>query len=347
MVVLGIETSCDDTCAAVVDHGRVRSSVVSSQHRFHSPYGGVVPEVAARQHSRYVVGVARAALAEAGVSWGELEGIAVTVAPGLIGALVVGVAFAKGLVLSLGIPLVGVNHLLAHLQTAFLATDFQVEPHVGLLVSGGHTALFMVRAPGEASLMGSTLDDAAGEALDKAAHLLGLGYPGGPALEAAARGGDPHRFPFPRPLLRRGLDFSFSGLKTALAVHVAKHGLPSSAQEMADLAASYQEAVVETLVHKAMEAVASSGVTTLSVTGGVAANQRLRDALSAACAPLGIRLVIPPRPLCTDNAAMVASLGECLLERGVREGLDVDASADVLMGTWGAEDCRVISRGGT
>ncbi|MCU0612737.1 MAG: tRNA (adenosine(37)-N6)-threonylcarbamoyltransferase complex transferase subunit TsaD [Candidatus Eisenbacteria bacterium] len=345
-MLLGIETSCDDTCAAVVREGTILSSVVSSQHDFHLSYGGVVPEVAARQHSRLIVHVTEAALSRAGAAWPDLDGVAVTVAPGLIGALLVGVAAAKGVCMSLSIPLVPVNHLLAHLHTAFLAFPDVEVPHVGLLVSGGHTVLFLVEAPGEALVMGSTLDDAAGEALDKAAHLLRLGYPGGPALDRIAAGGDPSAVAFPRPMAdRKGLDFSFSGLKTALALHVQRHGHPPTDQATADLAASYLEAVVDVLVAKTTRAAALAGAKTVTMVGGVAANRRLRDAMSAACRTDGLRLCIPPSELCTDNAAMVAALGEVSLG-GDGADLSVDACAVIRMARWNGPgaDGFVISR---
>lgn len=338
MRVLGIETSCDDTCGAVVCDGVIASSVVSSQHAFHAAYGGVVPEIAARQHSRLLIPVIGEALREAGVTWDDLNAVAVTTAPGLIGALLVGVAAAKGICMARGLPLIPVNHLTAHLYTVCVAFPRIDLPHVGLLVSGGHTALFLVTAPGEAVVMGATLDDAAGEAIDKAAHLLGLGYPGGPALDAVAAAGNAAAVPFPRPVAdRRGFDFSFSGLKTALAVHLRTHGHPRDAAGIADLAASYLEAVVEVLVGKTVTAAAAAGVTTVAVVGGVAANRRLRQSMADACRARGLRVCIPPVELCTDNGAMVAALGEIGLRRGAVADLAVEAAASVTMTRWSGE----------
>ncbi len=335
MRVLGIETSCDDTCAAVVEGGRILSSVVSSQHDFHHAYGGVVPEIAARHHSRLITPVISHALARADTTWDELGALAVTTCPGLIGALVVGVAVAKGISLAQGIPIVPVNHLMAHVHTTFLAAPDVEVPHVCLLVSGGHTLLFLVTGPRHAAVMGTTLDDAAGEALDKAAHLLGLGYPGGPAIDAAAAEGDPAAVRFPRPVAdRHGLDFSFSGLKTALAVHLRRHGAPRTTQETSDLSASYLEAVVDVLVHKTLLAVELAGVRTVALTGGVAANRRLRERMAQECRARDLRVVIPPRELCTDNAAMVAALGEEMFEEGADRGMACDASATVSMPRW-------------
>lgn len=344
MRILGIETSCDDTCGAVVCDGAVLSSVVSSQHEFHLAYGGVVPEIAARQHSRLIVPVLEEALRRSGSEWSDLHGVAVTVAPGLIGALLVGVAAAKGIALSLEIPLIPVNHLVAHVETAFLSHPELPVPHVSLLVSGGHTVLFFVGGRGEALVMGSTLDDAAGEALDKAAHLLGLGYPGGPALDACAATGNPSAIPFPRPRARSGdFDFSFSGLKTALAVHVQRQGLPTSAEETADLAASYLEAVVDVLVHKTIQAAAVAGVRAVTVVGGVAANRRLRQAMRAGCEEHGLSLFIPAIGLCTDNAAMVAAVGENAARDGRAGTLQLDASASVPMRRWAESGRGTVS----
>jgi N6-L-threonylcarbamoyladenine synthase len=240
-----------------------------------------------------------------------------------------------------------VNHLLAHLHTVLLCAPEVEVPYVTLLVSGGHTILFLITAPGDAQVMGATLDDAAGEALDKAAHLLDLGYPGGPALDAIAAAGDPTAIAFPRPVAgRRGLDFSFSGLKTALAVHLQKHGDPSPGQATADLAASYLEAVVDVLVRKTVLAAQRAGVATVAVVGGVAANRRLREAMQQRCYSLDLRLIIPPLTLCTDNAAMVAALGELELRRGRVGTLQLDASASVEMPWWpeaGRDSC-VIAR---
>ncbi|MBN1422988.1 tRNA (adenosine(37)-N6)-threonylcarbamoyltransferase complex transferase subunit TsaD [Candidatus Fermentibacteria bacterium] len=349
MKVLGIETSCDDTCGAVVCDGAVASSVVSSQHAFHAAYGGVVPEIAARQHSRLLIPVIGEAMDRAGVTWGDLDAVAVTTSPGLIGALLVGVAAAKGICMARSLPLVPVNHLSAHLHTVFVAFPEVEVPHVTLLASGGHTLLCRVTAPGEAQVMGSTLDDAAGEAIDKAAHLLGLGYPGGPALDGVASRGNPAAVAFPRPIAdRKGFDFSFSGLKTALAVYVRTHGSPADAGATSDLAASYLEAVVDVLVGKTITAAFAAGVSTVAMVGGVAANRRLRQAMAEACGGRGLRLIIPPPELCTDNGVMVAALGEVDLRRGAVADLAVEASAVASMPRWKGADAKplVLSRMG-
>ncbi len=319
----------------VADEKNVLSSIVSSQHDFHRPYGGVVPEVAARQHIRLIGPIIQEALDDAKVSLSQISGVAVTTEPGLIGSLLVGVSTAKGLCLGCGLPLVAVNHLLAHLQSVFMSFEDVPLPHVNLLVSGGHTILFLVNAPGEASVLGSTLDDAAGEAVDKAANLLGLGYPGGPAMDSLADEGDPSAFRFPRPMARRkGYDFSFSGLKTALAVYLQKYGPPESAQHVKDIAASYLEAVVDVLVQKTLHAAHATGVDAVGVTGGVAANRRLRHRMSDACGNAGLALLIPKASYCTDNAAMVASLGAIYLDAGRNDGLHIDARASSRLPRW-------------
>lgn len=334
--ILGLETSCDDTCAAVVRDGiHVLSSIVSSQHEFHRPYGGVVPEVAARQHTRFISPVIEEAMETSGISWNTLSGIAVTTEPGLIGSLLVGVGAAKGISFGQGLPLLPVNHLHAHVQSVFVVQPHALTPYVCLVVSGGHTLLLFVTGPGEARVMGSTLDDAAGEAIDKGAHLLGLGYPGGPELDQLAGKGDSEAIIFPRPLAKRpGIDFSFSGLKTALAVYLRKHGQPKKHQELSDLCASYLEAIVDVLVKKTVAAALTAQVRTVGVTGGVAANSRLRTAIQQACASEGLHVIMPPPKLCTDNAAMVASLGYALLMRNHLGTISVDARATTRLPKW-------------
>jgi N6-L-threonylcarbamoyladenine synthase len=340
MRVLGIETSCDETAAAVVDDARrVCASVIASQMQAHAGYGGVVPELAAREHLRAIDAVVDAALGEAGTDLADLDGVAVTVAPGLVPALLVGVSYAKGLALARGLPLVGVNHILAHVYGAFLdepasLADPGLFPLLALAVSGGHTLLLLVAADGGTQVVGRTLDDAAGEALDKAARVLRLGYPGGPIIDRLARTGDANAFPFPRGLLPRPghpvpaehrFDFSFSGLKTALLYQVRER--PPTERDLPDLAASYQAAVVDVLVQKSLAAARAFGAATLVVAGGVACNSRLRTELTAATAAAGCALRIAPPRYCTDNAAMIAGLGSCLLAQGRRDGPGLGVSA--------------------
>ncbi|ABK43261.1 O-sialoglycoprotein endopeptidase [Magnetococcus marinus MC-1] len=326
--VLGIESSCDETAAAVVEgaeHGHphgvvVRSNVVWSQLEVHALYGGVVPELASRAHIRHIQPVIEQALAEAGVRPQQLDAIAVTVAPGLVGALLVGVAAAQGLAVALDKPLVPVHHMEGHLMSPFLmagvvpAMEF---PFVALLVSGGHTLLLHARDFGDYQLLGQTRDDAVGEAFDKGARMLGLGYPGGPEVAALAQSGDRQAVAFPRVLLDRSqFDFSFSGLKTALRTHLLKFPPESGGPSLADVAASYQEAIVDTLVIKSLSACRHVGVSRLVIAGGVGANRRLREKLAKQALKQGVQLYAPPIHLCTDNGAMIASAGVCRLARG-------------------------------
>jgi N6-L-threonylcarbamoyladenine synthase len=328
MLVLGVETSCDETAAAVVEDGRrVRADVVASQILVHAEFGGVVPEVASRQHVATIAPVLRRAVADAGITFEDLDGIAVTCGPGLVGALLVGVETAKALAYALGKPLVGVNHLAGHLAAVFLEDPSLPEPppypHLALLVSGGHTALIRVDGPGQTRLLGSTRDDAAGEAFDKVGKLLGLGYPGGVVIDKLSATGNPKAHALPRALPGRDdVDFSFSGLKTAVRELVAEIGLPQG-QAMNDLAASFQAAVVDVLVRKSRRALVREGLGHLIVCGGVAANRGLRAGLAAAAAEDGFRLYIPPPKRCTDNASMIAAAGTQLLQRGVRAPLDL------------------------
>ncbi len=305
-MILGIETSCDETAAAVVMGGNdVVSSVVSSQIELHATFGGVVPEIASRAHLELLNPVIARAMVEAGVDEQRIDAVACTVGPGLIGALLVGVSAAKALALAWDVPFVGVNHLEAHLYAALLDDPTMELPVVVHLVSGGHTMLVEMRELGRYRLLGQTIDDAAGEAFDKIARFLGLGYPGGPAIERAALDGDPKAIDFPRAMLHEGLDFSFSGLKTSVLNHVRKH--PDVAT--ADVAASVQAAVVDVLVAKARRAAAEVGARGLALGGGVAANSVLREALLDACAQDGLHGYLPSRAMCTDNAAMVAAAG--------------------------------------
>ena len=308
-MILAIETSCDDTCAAVVEpDGRAALSNVVHTQTEHARYGGVVPEVASRAHLERLDGVVERSLSEAGVSLDDVGSVAVTVRPGLIGALLVGVAAAKGLAFSRGLPLVPVNHLEGHVAAAYLADPGLEPPFVALIASGGHTALYHVGDDRGMRLLGETLDDAAGEALDKGARMLGLGFPGGPAISRAARDGDPGRYDFPFALKQRdNLDFSFSGLKTSLLYKLKGMDAERVRGEIPHLAAGYEAAVVEALSRKLLRAADLHEASSLVVAGGVAANAPLRGTLERECARLGTRLVIPPPELCTDNAAMIGA----------------------------------------
>lgn len=321
MIVLGIESSCDETAAALVrEDGTVVADVVRSQIDLHAAYGGVVPELAARAHLSAIGVVIEHALAALPGGIRDVDAIAVTAGPGLAGALLVGISAAKALAWASGKPIVGVSHLDAHLYAVQLRRDesaTQVDyPFIALLVSGGHTALYRVDAPGEITLLGQTRDDAAGEAFDKAAKLLGLGYPGGPLVDRLAARGRDDAVVFPPPMRGRGeIEFSFAGLKTSLARHVEKHGLPADDAALADVCASYQRVLVEALVEKSLAACREEGVARLVLTGGVAANRGLRDLAARRCAAEGIALAIPPFASCTDNAAMVAYAGVLELTR--------------------------------
>ncbi len=321
MNVLGIETSCDETAAAVVADGRrVLSDVLFSQVAQHRPFGGVVPELASRSHTEVLPGIVRRAVGESGVGWAGIDAVAATHGPGLASSLLVGVVAAKALGLALRRPLLAVHHLEAHLYSVYLADPppARDEPLLALVVSGGHTCLLALEPGAGYRLLGQTLDDAAGEALDKGANLLGLGYPGGPAIERAAEGGDPGFVAFPRgqapaglpgaaPSLERDLCFSFSGLKTALRYYLKDHPDPSARGTLAHVAASYQEAVVEALVERLRRAAERTGADRIACAGGVARNRRLRGRLEETARALGARLHLAPPAFCTDNAAMVAA----------------------------------------
>ena len=324
--VLGIETSCDETAAAVVLDGvDIASSVVSSQVDLHSLYGGVVPEVASRAHLDLLVPLVSSALSKAGVDGRSLSAVAVTSGPGLAGALMVGVATAKALTVAWGVPFVAVNHLEAHLFAAGLDGAEVPMPIVTVLASGGHTMLVVIEAPGRYRLLGQTLDDAAGEAFDKVARFLGLGYPGGPVVDRLAENGDPQAVDFPRPLLHQGWDFSFSGLKSA----VLRHTRLNPETPTADVAASFQEAVVDVLVTKALRAVRETDAAGICLAGGVAANSALRRRTEETCRSLGIRALLPARAMCTDNAAMVAAAGWWRLEWDGPSSLGTGAEPDL------------------
>jgi tRNA N6-adenosine threonylcarbamoyltransferase len=325
--VLGLETSCDETAAAVVEDGRrALSDVVATQIDIHRRWGGVVPELASRNHVVQVMPVLDEALTRAGVGPDGIDGVAVTSGPGLVGALLVGVQAAKALALAWGKPLVRVNHLEGHLLAAFLSETPPSFPYLGLVVSGGHTSLYAARGFGDYALLGHTRDDAAGEAFDKGAKLLGLPYPGGVAIDRLAKEGDAKALRFPKAIVKGAdLDFSFSGLKTALLHHVKKHGVPEG-QALADLCASYQEAIVRALVEKAFRAARRLQFERLVLSGGVAANGRLRAAVSEKAAEYeGMRVFLPAPRLCTDNAAMIAVAGTHALLRGERAGPELNA----------------------
>lgn len=326
MKVLGIETSCDETAAAVVEDGRrVLSNIVASQMEEHARYGGVVPEVASRRHVEQIGRVIQAALQEAGAAApGAIGAVAVTNRPGLLGALLVGVSAAKALAMAWGVPLVGVHHIEAHLYANFLTHPDAQFPAVALVVSGGHTDLFHLRSHGDYVLLGRTRDDAAGEAFDKCARLMGLEYPGGPAIQRAAEQGDPASVTLPRALLPGTWEFSFSGLKTAVRRALEAPDPPPS---VADLAASFQEAVVDVLTAKTVAAARSVGVPRVFLAGGVAANARLRAKMQAACDAAGLALFFPPAALCTDNGAMIAATGYYHLMAGQADSLALDTLA--------------------
>jgi len=322
-LILALETSCDDTCAAVVTAaGEIRSNVISSQG-VHDRYGGVVPEIASRHHVELVNAVVDDALARAEVSLDDIDLVAVTQGPGLVGALLVGVATAKGLAASRRLPLAAVDHLQGHVAATYLEPEPMEPPFLCLLASGGHTLLARVTEPGAYEVLGRTLDDAAGEAFDKGARLLGLPYPGGPALSRLATEGDASAFDFPRAERVAGLDFSFAGLKTALLYAVRDLGDEETARRAADLAASYEQAIVEALVLRLERALKDEPGARLALGGGVAANARLRER----CAGLGVKLKVPPRELCTDNAAMIASAARWVEPLRFPAYLDLDAYA--------------------
>jgi N6-L-threonylcarbamoyladenine synthase len=329
MIVLGIETSCDETAAAVLDGGRkILSSIVASQDDVHGRYGGIVPELASRRHVEVMLPVLRRALDAAGIGLGDLDGIAVTQGPGLVGSLLIGCSVAKALAYARRKPLVGVNHLEGHIYAAFLEEHPPSYPFLALVVSGGHTALYLASDRGRYETIGQTRDDAAGEAFDKVAKLLGLGFPGGPVIQRVAEGGDPRAIVFPlAQMTDRSRDFSFSGIKTSVSLHAKRHG-PLAASHVADVAASFQAAVVKMLVRKTVKAALHHGVKRVVVTGGVAANRPLREALGREAAEHGLTLHIPPPSLCTDNAAMIAAAGTARLAAGERATLAMNARPD-------------------
>ena len=326
MLLLSIESSCDETAAAVEKYGRrVLSNVISSQVSVHAEYGGVVPEIASRRHLEAVVPVVGQALGDAGVTLADIEGVAVTQGPGLVGALLVGIATAKGVACARGIPIIGVNHIEGHLLAVFLEQQVQF-PFIALVVSGGHTHLYRVDGIGRYATLGQTLDDAAGEAFDKVAKLLGLPYPGGAVIDCLAANGDPRAIPFPRPLLHDGsCNFSFSGLKTAVMTHLRRHPDAGVEGNRDDLCASFQDAVCDVLVRKTMAAAEAEGLARIVMAGGVACNSGLRREMGEAARRQGVDLFVPSPLLCSDNAAMNAVPGDFYLAHGITSGLDFDA----------------------
>lgn len=334
MVILAIETSCDETAAAVVEDGtHVLSDVVASQVGIHSPYGGVVPELASRKHLEFIIPVIERALKEADCPRERLDAIAATQGPGLVGALLVGLGAAKAMAYSLGIPLIPVNHLDGHIQAAFLGEKRPEGPFVCLVVSGGHTSIYRIDPDGSSLLLGATRDDAAGEAFDKIAKMLGIGYPGGVVIDRLAAAGNPRAFDFPRSRFdKESLEFSFSGLKTAAGTFIRKHGLPVSGDspgtyKLEDFAASFQEAIVDVLVSKCIRAAEQCGLSSIAAVGGVAANSRLRQRLGEEVESRGMQLSLPPIRFCTDNAVMIASAAyRAWMRSGFPRGImDVDA----------------------
>ncbi|MGH2760111.1 MAG: tRNA (adenosine(37)-N6)-threonylcarbamoyltransferase complex transferase subunit TsaD [Actinomycetota bacterium] len=331
-LILGIETSCDETAVGVVRGGtEVLSNVIASQADLHARYGGVVPEIAARAHVERMQPVIDKALRDAGIALREIDAVAATRGPGLIGALLVGYATGKALAAALGVPFSGVHHLEGHIFAGVLDPGIE-PPFIALVVSGGHTSLFAVNEFGRYELLGETLDDAAGEAFDKIARFLDLGYPGGPQIDRLAKRGDPDAIAFPRALSGQGLDFSFSGLKTAVVRHVRRAEEAGEKTKRSDVAASFQEAIVDVQVEKAIRAAQEREIPTIVAGGGVAANSRLRARLGAEAQAKGLTFVVPPPALCVDNGAMIAAAAHFRLGRGESTALDAPADASLKLG---------------
>lgn len=332
--ILGVESSCDETAAAVVKNGReVLSNIISSQIDIHTVYGGVVPEIASRLHCENINGVIRLALKEAGMGFADIDAIAVTYGPGLVGALLVGVSEAKALAYALGKPLVGVHHIEGHVAANFLQHPDLKPPFVCLIVSGGHTHLVIVKDYGAFEIIGRSRDDAAGEAYDKVARAVGLGYPGGPKVDQASKTGDPHAIVFPRGEVKdHPYDFTFSGLKSAVLNHINKANMTGSKINVPDLAASFQHAVVESLVSRTIGCAKAYGFRQVAMAGGVSANSTLRAAMRKACEENGMECYYPEPVYCTDNAAMIAAAGYFEYEKGVRSGTDLNAVPNLKLG---------------
>lgn len=328
MIVLGIESSCDETAASVYDGRKVLSDIVSSQTDIHNKYGGIVPELAARRHLEMILPVVHEALQGAGLTLDQIEGIAVTQGPGLIGALLVGISFAKSVSYAKNIPLVGVNHIEGHVTAVLLEEDVKF-PYLGLIVSGGHTSLYIIHGIGRYQHLGSTRDDAAGEALDKAGKLLGLGYPAGAIIDKLAKEADPKAIRFPKAQIHgTPYDFSFSGIKTFLANLVHREGKEFAEKNLNAIAAGYLESVVDMLVDKTVKAAREHNLKEIVLAGGVAANSRLRQKMKETAEVYGIKVFCPSIRFCTDNAAMIAHLGHRYLEMGKRSGLDMNGMPD-------------------
>ena len=339
MTILGIETSCDETSAAVLIDGEVKSNVISSQ-LVHTEFGGVVPELASRAHIQFIIPVVESALSKANISKFELDGIAVTYAPGLMGALLVGVNFAKSLAFGLNIPFIGVNHLQAHIYSNFLSIQKPTYPFICLVVSGGHTILVLIEEPFKHKILGETLDDAAGEAFDKVAKMLNVGYPGGPIIDKLAKKGNRNAIKFPRTLtLENEFDFSFSGLKTSVLYYLRDNhfiqngnGLNINETQLADICASFQTAVVDVLTNKLLAAAKKYNVTNVAIAGGVSANSELRNKMKTLRDENNLHLHIPAFQYCTDNGAMIAMVGQMKLERGITSSIDIVPVANIGIG---------------
>ena len=323
MIVLGIETSCDETASAVYEDDSLLSNIISSQE-IHEKFGGVVPELASRAHLRLIIPVIEKALKKANIKKEQIDGIAVTIGPGLAGSLLVGLSFAKSMAIGLNVPFVGINHLEAHLWSWKIEDKREIKPFISLIVSGGHCILTYVKAPGEYEILGSTRDDAPGEAFDKVAKLLNLGYPGGPIIDKLSENGDREFVKFPRPeIKKKKYDFSFSGLKTAVLYYVRQKKDSFIQKHIADISASFQQSIIDVLIHKTFKAAYDKKVEIITVTGGVAANSSLKKAFKGKGEREGFEIIIPEPVNCTDNAAMVAQLGYWKLRRGEKSDLSL------------------------